>query len=222
MINIIKSSPPPVCLDREKKKVNGSYRCGDVIKRLTHDFFNKCYLCECEAPTSINVEHFRPHKGDKNLKFDWDNLFLACYHCNQTKGDRYNDILNCTKAEHDVVNWIKYEMVDDSYKGEVKLTALEDKKIVVNTVQLLKAIYNGTTEEKQAESKNIRKILSKELARFQRYLLEYYKNVEDDRRGYYYEKIKKHLKKSSAFTAFKRWIIKTDPALKQEFEQYFD
>lgn len=223
MINTIKSTPPPECLEKESKKANGNYSCGDVLERLTNDFFNKCYLCEWGPLTSMNVDHFKPHKGDKDLKFDWDNLFLACPHCNGTKGGGYDNILNCTNAEHDVENWIKYEMADDSYIGEVKLTILKDKKIVGNTVKLLNEIYNGfSTVHKQAESSNIREILSRELAHFQGLLKKYYENVEDERKEYYFNKIKKHLRKSSAFTAFKRWIIKENPVFKKDFQHYFD
>jgi HNH endonuclease len=41
-----------------------------------------------------NVEHLIPHKGDIDLKFDWGNLCLVCYHCNNLKSSIYNDILS--------------------------------------------------------------------------------------------------------------------------------
>lgn len=75
MVYIEKSQPAPKCLDKEKNKANGDYRCASVLDRIKNDFRNKCYICEYKEPVSINIEHFRPHKGDKNLKFDWNNLF---------------------------------------------------------------------------------------------------------------------------------------------------
>jgi uncharacterized protein (TIGR02646 family) len=91
-----KSQPAPECLAQEKGKKSGDYKCGDVLQRLQADFKNKCYICEIQAPTVINVEHFRPHKGDRDLMFDWNNLFWACGHCNNTKLAKYGDILDCT------------------------------------------------------------------------------------------------------------------------------
>jgi len=110
MVNVRKSYPAPECPAEEKKMKNGDYKCGDVLERTKNDFRNKCYICEYKSPSTINVEHFIPHKGDKELKFDWDNLFWACGHCNNTKLDKYGSMLNCTNSEHDVVNWIRYEM----------------------------------------------------------------------------------------------------------------
>ena len=102
MLFFEKSQPAPACLKIEKKKANGDYKCGDVLPRLKKDFKNKCYICEQKEPTSINVEHFIPHKGDSELKFSWDNLFWSCAHCNNIKSDKYNNILNCTDINDDV------------------------------------------------------------------------------------------------------------------------
>ncbi|MCU0286715.1 MAG: HNH endonuclease [Acidobacteria bacterium] len=224
MINIIKSTPPPQCLEKEKNKVNGDYKCCEVLERTQTDFKNKCYLCELKEPTSINVEHFIPHRGDKNLKFDWYNLFWSCPHCNNTKLDKikYENILNCTNPDHDVENWLKYEM--KPLTGEmVKIIPIKEDEIVDNTSTLLLAIYNGATRLKKIESANLRKALLKEINDFQEQLLGY-KNMNENggEKEFYLEKIKEHLRKSSAFTAFKRWIIKEDSFLRENLEQYFD
>jgi uncharacterized protein (TIGR02646 family) len=222
MVNLDKSQPPPPCLETEKEKANGDYKCGNVLDRIKEDFKNKCYICEYEEPPSINVEHFLPHRGNKDLKFDWNNLFWSCAHCNNTKSDKFDNILNCTNPEHDVENWMKYEM--KPFPGEeVKITPINQGEMVENTIKLLMAVYNGTTPLKVIESANIRKALLEELLDFQEQLLGYYDaDIEDDERSHYLKKIKKHLKKSSPFTAFKRWIIKENPVLKQDFQQYFD
>lgn len=228
MINIEKSSPPPQCLEKEKNKAGGDYKCGDVLERLVRDFHGKCYLCENKEPHNIEVDHFLPHRGDKDLKFDWDNLFLSCGHCNNTKGCKFDNILNCTNPEHDVENWIKYE-VKPFPDEKVKITALRDDELVNNTVQLLVEIFNGTTPLKVIESSNIRKTLLKDILDFQKQLRKYVecdkKNIEDksdEEREKYSRRIKKHLTGSSAFTAFKRWIVKENPVFREIFERYFD
>lgn len=219
MINIEKSTPPPKCLEKEKNKANGDYKCGDVLERIKNDFFNKCYLCEFKEPPTINVEHFTPHLGNNDLKFDWNNLFWSCGHCNNTKSDRFDNIVNCTNPEHDVENWIKYEMKPFP-EEQVKITSLKNDEMVNNTVRLLVEVYNGTTPLKRIESSNIRKALLEDILDFQKQLLGYVEN--DEEREHYLKRIKKHLKKSSAFTAFKRWIIKENPVLRKDFQQFFD
>lgn len=221
MINIIKSTPPPQCLEKEKNKANGDYKCCEVLERTQTDFKNKCYLCGYKEPPSINVEHFIPHRDDKNLKFDWNNLFWSCSHCNNTKGDnvKYDNILNCTNPDHDVENWIKYEMKPFPCE-EVKITPLKEDEMVGNTSHLLLSIYNGTTQLKKIEAANIRKALLKEILDFQEQLLGYAGN--GDEKESYLKKIKEHLRKSSAFTAFKRWIIKENAFFRKDLEQYFD
>ena len=60
------------------------YRKGEVFRTLVDDCHGKCYICE-DKPTTINVEHIIPHRSDPALKFDWNNLFIACGHCNNIK-----------------------------------------------------------------------------------------------------------------------------------------
>lgn len=154
--------------------------------------------------------------------FDWNNLFWACGHCNNTKGDRFQKLLNCLDPKHDVENWIKYEI--RPYPGEkVVIEGLKDDEAVDQTVRLLLAVYNGTTQLKEIEAVNLRKKLLEEIKEFQGFLFDYDDDtVEAKERDYCLRQIKRRLKKSSAFTAFKRWIIKGNSLLKKEFSQYFD
>jgi 5-methylcytosine-specific restriction endonuclease McrA len=94
MVPVKKSQPEPAYLNEARLH---KLDCGgeEVIRMLKSDFRNKCYLCEQKEITSLEVEHLKPHKGDKTLLYDWNNLFFSCRHCNNTKGDRYYPILNC-------------------------------------------------------------------------------------------------------------------------------
>ena len=87
----------------------------------------------------------------------------------------------------------------------VKLTALENSAKVVNTVQLLNEVYNGTTTLKLLESANLRNKLLKEIRDFQDLLFDY---IDDgytaEERAIFKNKIEKELRSSSGFTAFKR------------------
>ena len=74
MFEVDRSYPDPESLALEKTKSSGKYNKPDVLYRLRDDFHNKCYLCEQKELTSINIEHFVAHRGDVDLKFNWDNL----------------------------------------------------------------------------------------------------------------------------------------------------
>jgi len=230
MINIVKSQPAPICLEEEKNKTNGNYRCGDTYERISEDFFGKCYLCEDDKPTSINIEHFKPHyQGkDKDRKFDWNNLFLACSHCNGIKRANENEILNCTNPEHKITDWIKFDI--KPFPRELpKISAKNDNEIndeiVKNTVELLNKIYNynvndnSFTSTKDAAFK-LRKKIIEEIALFGKILDEFYEpkiDLTDVEKETLKRKIKKHISPKSPFSAFKLWIVKDNKIYSEEF-----
>lgn len=225
MIKIDRNLPAPPCLAIEKEKANGDYKCGEVLAYLVEIFHNKCYICEDKEPRSINVEHFKPHKKkDKNLKFDWNNLFLCCSHCNNTKlaKTEYDDILDCTNPNHRVEDWIKYKMDLSTLKTKVQLEIKYDIESVRNTIELLDLIYNGHTPLKIIESNNLRKAMLRELNEFKEYIGKYCNNTDKDERNIYLKKIEAHLKRSSAFCAFKRWIVKENNAYMKDFSAFLD
>ena len=222
MVHLPKTQPGPPCLEVEKAKANGTYHCEGVLEQIRKDFKNKCYICEDKAPLSINIEHFRPHREDKDLKFDWNNLYYACSHCNNTKSDKYEHLLDCTREADGVDRRIKYK-INPFPKEKADISALEESQAVNDTVALLRAIYNGTTELKLIESANLRSKLLKEIRRFQDLLFDYDDNeFNDEEKQIIKEKIIRELKSTSCFTAFKRWIIREHAVYLAEFNQYLD
>lgn len=222
MIYLKKSQPAPECLESEKEKKSGDYKCGNVLERLKNDFKNKCYICEYKKPTTINVEHFVPHKEDKELKFDWDNLFWACGHCNNIKLAKFVNILNCIVELDNVETDLRYAFEPLPFEL-VSIEALKDDERVINTRELLLAVYNGTTPLKLIESSNLRDKLLDEIIDFRKFLINYFKygDSEEDRE-YHLVRIKAHLNKDSSFTAFKRWIIRNNEKLFEIFGEYID
>lgn len=222
MVYFEKSQPAPDCLELEKAKANGDYKCSDVLDRIRNDFKNKCYICEYKEPVAINVEHFRPHEGDKDLKFDWNNLFWSCSHCNNTKLASYQNILNCTDFSHDVENKLKYIFKPFPFES-VQILELDNSAETLMTRDLLTAVYNGTTKLKTIESANLRNKLLEEIMDFQRLLCEYFRdtNTQEDK-DLFLIRIRGHIHRGSNFTSFKRWIILENQKLKDEFEKHFD
>lgn len=222
MINITKSQPAPECLESEKNIPSSKdYRCGDVVARLKFDSHNKCYLCEEKYISSINVEHFVPHKGkNRDLMFDWNNLFFVCVHCNNTKRADDSEILNCTNSKHKILELIKFD-IKAFPKEKAKIIALSEDNIVKNTVLLLDKIYNGThTGIKIEEADNICKKLVDEIAIFGDILRKYDDTYDDNEKDEFRKSIIRNLSPKSPFTAFKVWIIKENEFLNSEFNQY--
>lgn len=82
----------------EKSKLTGDlnlkkYNDDKIFSLLSKDCFSKCYICE-RNDTDLNIEHIIPHRGDEVLKQNWDNLSLACTHCNLMKSYSYDNIIN--------------------------------------------------------------------------------------------------------------------------------
>lgn len=221
MLYFPKSTPAPECLTVEKDKINGDYKCGHVLNRLSTDFKEKCYICEDKTATSINVEHFIPHKEDKALKFSWLNLFYACGHCNNIKLAQYTDLLNCT-TDQNIESKIRYEI--KSFPKEVpKIIAIDNSAQTVRTVELLVDVYNGRTPIKKLESAKLRKKLLHEIKIFGELLNTYFDYADADAHQEKLEtlsRIKLHLHSSTSFASFKRWIIRDNEALLQEFGEH--
>jgi len=208
MVYCKKSQPSPIIIN--------SYSTPDIVKILEEDFYNKCYICEEKAPKDINVEHFVAHQGDNTLKFDWNNLFLSCAHCNNIKSNTYNNLLNCTILNDDVDTAIHY-YCNPMPKEKPVFDILIPSDKATETKELLDKCFNGEhTGQKTLEGSNLRSILLQEIRIFQELLFDY----EEDQDSFYLIKIKYHLNHKSAFTAFKRWIVRDNDYLKNEFEQY--
>ena len=225
MINFIKGTPSPEVLEKlaeEKSKSNGTYNIPEVVDALKEEFHDKCYICEQKNIKSINIEHFKPHKGsNKELMFDWNNLYYACGHCNNLKLAKYDDILDPGNPEEDVEESIHYGMPILHKRAQVEITACIDNEKAHNTVELLNYVYNGKTAIKDIEAVNIKNDLVKELVQFTSWLREYDDDeLEEDEKDCLKRNIRKGLNAKSAFTAFKRQIVKDTNYLYEEFKDY--
>jgi len=213
MIYIQRKESKPTCLD---KKID--YKCGDVLQKLQNDFYGKCYICET-APSSTNVEHFIPHNNNITLKFDWNNLFLACSHCNNIKLQTH--ILNCTVLT-DIENRIEFGEITD-VRTSVTIKCKENyqnDKLTKDTVDLLIKVYNGHTEIKMIDANKLKEKLVEDIIYFKKLLLDYSKERYNELKvKSIEEKIKEELHKGSKLTAFKRQIVREKY---KEFEKYFD
>lgn len=191
---------------QEARRLKSSYNTEGVNRALREIFYGKCYICENKKATSYQIEHLIPHRGDEKLKYDWQNLFLSCAHCNNIKSDKYEPVLDCTKEPVEKLIAFRKKGYFGSEERLEFTACVENDEKIKNTIALLEDAYYGTTPQKKMEAKIIRKELREELSKFKEYVREY-QEAEDEEEKEDIDLLKRELKDSSAFTAFKRWLI---------------
>ncbi|MCI8899854.1 MAG: hypothetical protein HFH76_04350 [Lachnospiraceae bacterium] len=161
-----------------------------------------------------------PHHGNTALKYDWNNLFLACAHCNNTKLEKFDPIIDCTKENvEELIAFRKegYFGTDEKLLFEI----LDDRVETQNTVRLLQEVYYGSTPQKKMEATILRRILRKELSEFKEYIREY-REAEGEEKEDLMSLLQRQLRDSSPFAAFKRWLIRDNKEAYPELSVYIE
>lgn len=217
MIKVDRSYPAPESLGREKK-VNGSYSNPDVVKQLETDFDNKCYLCEIKPVQDPEIEHLKPHYRGKDIdrKFDWDNLFWSCGHCNSIKNQRKydEDIIDCCKMdpEEEVeIIWTEENVICNPRKPN------EQAK---KTAELMTEIFNKKNTEMRVIKSQVRfDALTEEMNSLLKCLEKYTHNPLNRCNN---RKLKAILRRKSAFASFKRDYIRRNVGTYKGIELYIE
>ncbi|MGV8870599.1 MAG: hypothetical protein ACOH2S_27135 [Janthinobacterium svalbardensis] len=215
MFNVTRNPVAPLSLANKK-----SWRGVDVLREITNIFHNKCYLCEEKAITCINVEHLRPHLGELDKKFDWNNLYYSCSRCNNIKSDIYNNILDCAAPDVDVFKRIKMIPPHSPNGKFIEIRAMSDDQETLQTVQLLNEIYNGNdTANKGIASENLRRKVFRSYNKLYPHMCVLCDDEETgEKKKEATEKIKVLMSNKQEFSAFLRWVILTDSDLCETFE----
>lgn len=146
-----------------------------VYDALEELFLNKCYLCEMwrEDATNFQIEHFEPHRGDAKLRYDWNNLFLACGEtCNQYKGTQ-TDILNPCDAAYDVETAIQYALTPFDYLPQFAATDAEDT-LATNTCKLLTQLHLGKDWKSKRKTASLRNAIRRRATELLQAIKSYY------------------------------------------------
>lgn len=142
MVKVERTPQAPTSLAVEKQKANGKYNLPDVVNLLYNDFGGKCYICEIDKLQSSEVEHLKPHHNGqfRDRKFDWNNLFLSCPHCNSVKNQKkYNDlIIDCCQIDPEQV------LIQELIEGHVKVSLLTESSEAKATANLIKECFEYT------------------------------------------------------------------------------
>lgn len=205
MVRVKRSMPAPESLEIEKNKASGSYEKTDVVERLRKDFHNKCYICEMDNLQDPQVEHLRPHFNGKNidLKFDWNNLFWSCGHCNSVKNQRKYDehVIDCCALDPEVK--IYFRLCDGNTNVQAVDPEDEDAKM---TAELVTEVFNKTNSGMRVYKSNMRfDELNSEMNKLYTILEELSKN---ERSGFLLKQLQALTRRESRFAAFKRCYIR--------------
>lgn len=205
MVKIDRSFPAPESLAIEKEKINGKYNKSDVVKRLVNDFHNKCYICELDKLQDPQVEHLNPHFDGKYIdrKFDWNNLFWSCGHCNGVKNKRKYDehIIDCCKIDPE--QHIYFRLHD----GHTDVSAINPEDYDAQmTAELVTEVFNITNSGMRVYKSDYRfKELNKEMNKLYDTLDELVQNPSS---VFALKKLQALIRKESRFAAFKRCYIR--------------
>jgi uncharacterized protein (TIGR02646 family) len=209
----IDKSPLPAGVNISSER---DYRSDPVISILNDDCRGKCYICEIKAPTSLNVEHRVPHKGNLKLKYDWNNLFMSCDHCNRVKSDKYEGIIDPSKVDPE--KFISLSLVTGDLRPEINVDMIADLAGVAETIALLEQTYCANSPAaRRLECGNLRALVMKEMSDFHNVLENYRREpnleIKEGLRGI----IADNISRSSSFAAFKRKIVRDDSNLSKDF-----
>ena len=204
MVKVERSFSAPDSLEEEVKKLTGRYDKPDVIERLKRDFHNKCYICEMKELQDPNVEHLLPHKNGKypERKFDWENLFWSCGHCNGIKNSgKYDEgIIDCCRQDPE--EYLSFRLKND----EVIIHVANLEGIYKRTATLITETFTLQNTGMRTYTSNERlRLLQKEMNILYRQL-EKLHNRPDSK--VIMRTIGSLLKRESAFAAFKRCYVR--------------
>lgn len=214
MVKVERSIPAPESLVQEMKKVDGKYDRADVVERLKIDFNNKCYICELNDLQDPQIEHLKPHYAGKYIdrKFEWNNLFWSCGHCNGIKNQRKYDehIIDC--CEVDPEDKIYFRLCDG--KTEIIAKNMDDYDAKM-TAELVYEVFNKKNTGMRIYKSDMRfKELNKEMNKLYDTLDEL---TETPDSVFALRKLRALIRRESRFAAFKRCYIRENAS---QYVQY--
>jgi hypothetical protein len=217
VIRVTRSQPAPESLAEQKRLASGKYNCNDVVQRLKIDFCNKCYLCEESRISKFEIDHLHPHGGDKELKFDWNNLFYCCGHCNGTKSTIW-PILDCSDQSVSVLSRLRYRYQQvEVLIASVMVESVDSDEATVNTATVMTRIFNGESSNRRVEAANILEKIAEQCSGFFRVVRDLAAgkgSIQDRTR--WRNRISRGLSPDTSFTAIRAWQV-VDRGLAEEF-----
>lgn len=205
MIRVRKSQTPPGNLATKGYS-------DDSVRRAIHgDQDGKCYLCERDMHSDIQVEHRQSKTNFPQLTNVWSNLFLACSFCNGKKLDNYDDILDPALCNIETVICHNYDAESDRFS----FTPVGQATPAVEcTIKLLNLIFNGTRPKLLTiKEEALRNDFQEVYTHFNNALADYLQAPSSTTEA----KVRQELAIGSEFLGFKYWMIMSDSKLSAAF-----
>ena len=208
-------------INKQRPKMNVSYRNPDLFKAFDNCFYSKCYLTEQKFPNSrkMDVDHFIPLNERPDLAYTWSNLFPSEHLANMMKPKKtpYGGYLDPTNPEDNVEEDILYSL---SMYGENPVFEAKDANCVKskNTVKLLNRLHNGYDEESSESTKSLRGVIQKKYIVILKKIIAYNHAQSSQEKFQTSRELKELLSRKSSYTMLCRSI----PEVRKISEEFFD
>lgn len=177
------------------------------------------HICELNELQDAQVEHLLPHLDGKypKRKFDWNNLFWSCGHCNNVKNQRIYDegIIDCCKDDPEEMVIFRLQ------ENEIDVHAINDKnRQAVLTAKLITEVFNLKNTGMRVYKSDFRfQELNREMNKLYDSLEEM---KEPSQQKLALRKVKSLLRRESKFAAFKRNYIRENKEKYPDLIEYLD
>lgn len=140
----------------------------ELEKALCSMTDNHCSFCDSYpmgARLKPTIEHFRPKSKFPELAYQWENLFMACFLC-QEKGDAFSEMLlkpdeeSYSFDEFFDIDWATGELIPNMNASK------EDQERARITIELYRLNKNGKPEDRLEELEKYRELEAYDIERF--------------------------------------------------------
>lgn len=200
MVKVTRTQTSPTSLSKQS---NDCYRAPDVVDQLYKDFHGKCYICERDEVQSPEVEHLVAHGGNSALKYDWNNLFFSCSHCNSVKNQKKysKDVVDCCFKDPEKI--IEHSFVNNHVKVVPLNTTLES---TITAELITECFENVNTGIRTLERAVLIKSLNSTMNVFYKTLIEYKSNPSQE----IYDELSAMLSRTYKFAGFTRAYVRAN------------
>lgn len=205
MIRIYKCEAGPAELE------SAGYTAESVRAQILLDQRGKCYICEREMGTDFQIEHRRSQKNFPEKVNDWRNLLLACSYCNGKKSADFDDIVDPTSEDVEV-------LISQYYDTELEVFIFKSigdpSPAVQATCKLLSRIFNGRDSTRlTVKEKQFRRAFLECYNRFSAKINAYLANPSSETT----QSVIDELGIQETYLGFKYWIVMSAPVLRDKF-----
>lgn len=156
------------------------YRHPEIKEKLKEETYNKCIYCESKIGhnTPGDIEHIKPVSLNESLRFEWNNLTIACTECNRRKNDYFDSdkpFLNpyLDNVEDSLIHLgplVLSKPGDDNAEISIKILQLNcldsRKQLIARKIDKINEVQNLLQRIRNTSNQELKSILLFELKSF--------------------------------------------------------